>query len=96
MTTLFTALTDSVVVNVTTTLSLTVGTTYTIQAIGANIFCTEQTSAPDIATVARHRLVPGQESWGSYKVKSGEALYAWAERGASTLGRPTLSVTESP
>ena len=75
--------------NITTALSLVAGTTYSIQARGGVVLLTEQASAPTIATVAKHRLVPDKESSGSYTVKTGEALYAWGE-----FGNAALSVTE--
>ena len=84
-----TDLTSAAVVDVTTALSLALNTTYSIQALGAPVLVTEQASAPAIATVARHRLVPDLESSGSYTVKSGEQLYAWGE-----FGNAVLSVTE--
>ena len=82
-------LTDTAAVDVTTTLSLVAGTTYSIQARGGVVLLTEQASAPTIATAANHRLVPDKESSGSYKVLSGEVLYAWAE-----FGHASLAVTE--
>ena len=84
-----TDLTSAAAVNVTTTLSLVLGTSYSIQARGGPVLVTEQASAPAIATVAKHRLVPDLESSGSYTVKTGEALYAWGE-----FGKAALSVTE--
>ena len=84
-------LTAAAAVDITTTLSLVVGTTYGIQARGGVVLLTEQASAPTIATVAGHRLVPDKESSGSYKVRSGESLYAWAE-----FGNAALAVTEAP
>ena len=71
--------------DVTAHLSLVLNTTYSIQALGGPVLITEQASAPAIATVAKHRLVPDKESSGSYTVKSGEALYAWAEFGSAAL-----------
>ena len=82
-------LTSAAAVNITTALSLVAGTTYSIQARGGVVLLTEQASAPTIATVAKHRLVPDKESSGSYTVKTGEALYAWGE-----FGNAALSVTE--
>ena len=84
-------LVNSAAVDITTALSLSVDSTYTIQALGDVVLFTEQAAAPDIATVARHRLTPKDESSGSYKAVSGESLYAWAE-----FGKAVLSVTESP
>ena len=82
-------LTAAAAVDVKTTLSLVVGTTYSIQARGGPVLVSEQASAPTIDTAAAHRLVPDKESAGSYTVRAGEALFAWAE-----YGNASLSVTE--
>ena len=71
-------LTSSAPVDITTTLSLVVGTTYSVQARGGNILLTEQAAAPTIGTSAAH-LLANDGPTGAYTVRSGEALYAWAQ-----------------
>ena len=78
MATVAVSLTNELAVNIKTTLNLSEGTAYSIQARGGNILLTEQAVAPAIGAVPTH-LLENDGPTGTYTPKTGEALYAWAQ-----------------
>ena len=83
-------LTRDAATDVTASLTLVIGTNYTLQARGGDVLLTEQAAAPDITTVATHLAKADSDDPWIHTAESGINLYAWAR-----YNRASLSVTKA-